>query len=234
MYSVQDWSPHMSFILKGSQIWAIQLKGSFKTKTSIQEYRNANTKLILKLCMNYVVHVSSTMWRIKNQPSNYTTYSDNALHLLVLVTGRLYWGLQVTSSFSIWGCTVKGCFEVGVFWRAKSRLQDFEDFNLEHCQCSKGLSFAVLYWSPHFSSIMQSGNEAFSQPHPPHFSKDSQHTSPDKYSKQRKHDKKCTPFSLDFDWEHKTFRELSWTTSHQRSNYWEHDQFSSFQKFEVV
>ena len=37
---VQDWSPHMSFILKGSQISALQLKGWFKFKTSIQEYKN--------------------------------------------------------------------------------------------------------------------------------------------------------------------------------------------------
>ena len=30
----------MSFILKGSQILVLQLKGSFESKTSIQEYRN--------------------------------------------------------------------------------------------------------------------------------------------------------------------------------------------------
>ena len=38
--NVQDWSPHMSFILKGSQISAFQLKGWFKSKTSSQEYEN--------------------------------------------------------------------------------------------------------------------------------------------------------------------------------------------------
>ena len=38
--SVQDWSPHMSFILKGFQISTFQLKGWFQSKTSIQEYRN--------------------------------------------------------------------------------------------------------------------------------------------------------------------------------------------------
>ena len=57
--------------------------------------------------------------------------SYNALCLLVLVTGILYWGLQVTSSFSIWGCVLKGCFERGIFCRAKSRLKGMEDFNLE-------------------------------------------------------------------------------------------------------
>jgi hypothetical protein len=38
--NVQDWSPNMSFILKGSQISALQLKGWFKSKTSISKYRN--------------------------------------------------------------------------------------------------------------------------------------------------------------------------------------------------
>ena len=79
-----------------------------------------------------MVHVSSIMWRIKNQPSNFISCSDNAVRLLVLVASILYWGLQVTSSFSIWGCVFKGCFERGIFWRAKSCLKGNEDFNLEH------------------------------------------------------------------------------------------------------
>jgi hypothetical protein len=35
---LKAWSPHMSFILKGSQVSAFNLKGPFKSKTSIQEY----------------------------------------------------------------------------------------------------------------------------------------------------------------------------------------------------
>ena len=82
------------------------------------------------------VHVSSIMWIIKNQPSNSTSCSDNAIHLLVLVANILYWGLQVTSLFSNWGCVSKGCFGGGIFWRAKSNLKGIEDFNLEHwCRC---------------------------------------------------------------------------------------------------
>ena len=38
--SVQDWSPHMGFILKGSQISALQLHRRFKSKTLLQVYRN--------------------------------------------------------------------------------------------------------------------------------------------------------------------------------------------------
>ena len=73
---------------------------------------------------------------MKGEPSqrqsNSTSCSDNALRLLVLVAGRLYEGLQVTSSFSIWGCVLKGCFERGIFWRPNSsRLKGIEDFNLE-------------------------------------------------------------------------------------------------------
>ena len=65
-----------------------------------------------------MIHVSSIMWKIMNQASNSTPYSDNALCLLVLMIGKSYWGLQVMSSFSIWGRFLKGYFERGIFWRA--------------------------------------------------------------------------------------------------------------------
>ena len=87
--------------------------------------------------MNYVLHVYNIMWRIKNQPSNSTSCGDNALRLLVLVTCILYWRLQVTSSFPIWGCILKGCLERGIYWRAKSHLKGIDDFNLEHCHQRK-------------------------------------------------------------------------------------------------
>jgi hypothetical protein len=67
------------------------------------------------------------MWSIKNQPSNSMSCSDNALHLLILVAGILYWGLQGTSSFSIWDCVLKGCFERSIFWRAKLYFKGIED-----------------------------------------------------------------------------------------------------------
>ena len=52
----------------------------------------------------------SIMRGIKNQPYDSSSYSDNALRLLVLVAGISYWGLQVTSSFSIWGFRFEGLF----------------------------------------------------------------------------------------------------------------------------
>ena len=74
--------------------------------------------------MNYMVHAFSTMWRIKNRPSNSTSCSDDALRLLALVAGRLHRGLPVMSSFSIWGCILKGYLREVYFegskdvWRA--------------------------------------------------------------------------------------------------------------------
>ena len=48
------------------------------------------------------------MWRITNQPSKSTCGSDSALHLVVLLAGNLYLGLQVMPSFSILGRILKG------------------------------------------------------------------------------------------------------------------------------
>ena len=61
--NAQDWSPHMSFILKGAQISALQLKGWFESNTSIQEdkmkYKNI-IKLVHELydtCFRYNVKI---------------------------------------------------------------------------------------------------------------------------------------------------------------------------------
>ena len=111
----------------------------------------------INLCINYMVHVFSAMWRIKNQSSNFISWNDNAVRLLVLVTGILYGGLQMTSSFSIWGCVLKGCFERGIFWRAKSRLKGIEDFNLEQWYWCKGTG--GIYWPIHVRSLRRSNDD---------------------------------------------------------------------------
>ena len=110
------------------------------------------TNLVLNLCMKYMVHVSTTMWITKNQPSNSTSCSDNAIRLLILVARIWYWGLQVTSSFLVWGCVLKGCSERGIFWRAKLHLKGIEDFNLQHC------SNDTLGNLPSFFSFKPNGN----------------------------------------------------------------------------
>ena len=72
--------------------------------------------------------------KIKNQPSNSTSCSDNALRLLVLVADKLY--LRISSDVFIFnmGLRYEGLFWArGIYWRAKSHLKGIEDFNLEHC-----------------------------------------------------------------------------------------------------
>ena len=93
-----------------------------------------NYKIHIKVVheLQYMVHVSSTMWRIKNQPSSSTSCSDNVLRLLVLVTSILYWGLQVTSSFSIWGWVFEGLFWERYILKGQIAFErGIEDFNLE-------------------------------------------------------------------------------------------------------
>ena len=143
---------------KGSQILALQLKGWFN---SIRQSKNIEMKyetyieFVHELSM---VHVSNPMWRVKNQPSNSTSCSDNALHLWVLVAGRLYWGLQVTSYIFNLVCDLKGCFERGIFegpnriWRAlKASILNTDPIG--HMLTSFG--FALHIWGV-FSTIESS------------------------------------------------------------------------------
>ena len=44
-----------------------------------------NIKVVLNLCMNYMIHVSNILWRIKNQSLNSTSWSDNTPRLFILV-----------------------------------------------------------------------------------------------------------------------------------------------------
>ena len=60
----------------------------------------------------------TTMWRIKNQPSNSIACSDNALCLLVLVAGKLHRRLQVCLHF-----------QFGVMLWERYILKGIEDFN---------------------------------------------------------------------------------------------------------
>ena len=100
--------PSYDFHFVGSRISAFQLKGLFKSKTPIQEYRNEirNSYQTCARIMWYMFQVQCEESR-SNHLSHSTSCIDNALCLLVLVLGRVYWGLQVTSSFSIWNCVLR-------------------------------------------------------------------------------------------------------------------------------
>jgi hypothetical protein len=98
-----------------------------------------------------MVHVSNTMWRVKYQPSNFTSCGDNALYTLVGACGGKIQIVSKISSdifiFSIWSCVLKECFERGIFWKAKSCLKGIEDFNLEHWlqSSSSGIRLKWIY-----------------------------------------------------------------------------------------
>ena len=120
------------FHFEGLSNFSASVEGLVQIQEVDSRLYKRNTKLILNLCMDYyMVHVSSTMWISKNQPSNSTSSSHNALHLLVFVGGKLYRGLQVTSSFSIWGCILKGCFESGIILKGQITFE--EHWRLESC-----------------------------------------------------------------------------------------------------
>ena len=88
--------------------------------------------------MNYMVHVSSTLWRIKNQPSNYTSCSDQCPTLVGSCGGQI---ILMTSSdvfISIWGCVLKGCFERGMFW-AKGQIAFEGHWRLQSWTLVEGL-----------------------------------------------------------------------------------------------
>ena len=126
----QDWSPHMSFILKGSQISAFQLKGWLNPRRQSKNIK-MTYKLILNLCRNYVVHVLSTMWRIKNQPSNCTSWSDNALRLLVVVAGRVYISRTSSDIFILnLGLRLKGCFLREVYFEGPNCIWSLQSWKL--------------------------------------------------------------------------------------------------------
>ena len=73
-----------------------------------------------------------------------TSCSGNALRLLVLVAGILHWGLQVTSSFSIWGRISKSCFERCIFEGPNHVQRALKTSNFEHSPITK---FWLLWWS---------------------------------------------------------------------------------------
>ena len=98
--------------------------------------------------MNWMVHVSSTMWKIKNQPSNSTSScSDNALHLLGSCDGQIKliedfkWCLHFQSGVAFWKAILRDVYFEGPNWH----LKGIEDFNLEQ-HWLKSARFREMVW----------------------------------------------------------------------------------------
>jgi hypothetical protein len=125
--NVWDWSPHMSFILKGSQISAEE--GSVKSKTSVQEYRNE-------------IQSSYQTWYMFPVQCE-ELWIDHLTPLLVVTMPyacwflwRTYyiedfkWRLHFQFGVAFWRIVL---LKRGIFSKTKSRLKGIEDSNLEHC-----------------------------------------------------------------------------------------------------
>ena len=98
--------------------------------------------------MNYILHVSRTIWKIKNKSSNSTSYSDIALHMLVLMVGRLYSEFHVTSSFSIgvvfWRDVLREVYFKGPKHVWKALKTSTLNIDSQHPLCS---TFHILYFT---------------------------------------------------------------------------------------
>ena len=65
--NVQDWSPHMSFIFKGPQISAFQLKGWFKSKTC--QSKNIGMKYKTHIKLVHELYDTCFQYNVKNYES---------------------------------------------------------------------------------------------------------------------------------------------------------------------
>ena len=159
------WSVFKIEVLIWASFWRVIKFQLFSWRIGLNPRRSSKNietkyKPHINLCMHYMVHVCSTIWRTKYPPSNSISCSGNALRLLVLVTDISYWGLQVTmsSSFSIWGCVLKSCFERGryilkgqIAFKRHRRLQSWtlvEIFCLINIvfPSSNGWHRVVIFW----------------------------------------------------------------------------------------
>ena len=71
-----------------------------------------------------MVHVSSTMWQIKDQPSNSTSWSDYTLQLLVLVAAyyieNFKWHLHFQFGIAFWRIVLRE-----VYFEEQNRIQSW-------------------------------------------------------------------------------------------------------------
>ena len=88
---------------------------------------------------------------------------DWLIFLWTVLDGQIILGTSSDVFISIWGCILKGCFERGIFYKAKSHLKGIEDFNLEHLgpwsQKPNGIESAnMMVQTGWFSRVTECGN----------------------------------------------------------------------------
>ena len=112
--SRQDWSPHefsFSRALK-SQPFNSTAGSNPRRRSKNREMNYKKAHIVLNLCMNYMVHVSSTlMWRNRNQPSNSTSCGDKCPTFVGSCGGHII--LRASSDVFIFNL---GLHFEGLFW----------------------------------------------------------------------------------------------------------------------
>ena len=103
--------PSYEFHFEGLSNFSTSIEELVQVQDVNPRIKKWNTRLILNLCMNYMVHVSSTIWRIKHQPFNSPACSDSALRLLALAAGIFI--MRTSSDVFIFNL---GLRSEGLFW----------------------------------------------------------------------------------------------------------------------
>ena len=118
------WKLSYEFHFEGLSNFSSSVEGRAQIQDVNLKIKKWNTKLILNLCMNHMVHVSNTMWRIKNQLSNSTSCSDNALQVLwEYYIEDFMWCLHFQFGVAFWRVVLKGQITFEGHWRLQSWTQ---------------------------------------------------------------------------------------------------------------
>ena len=130
--NVQDWSPRMNFIMKGSQISTLQLKGWFKCKTSLQKYRN-ETQNSYWTCA-WIIWYMFPVQREELKFIHLTPLLVVTMPYACWFLWRAYyiedfkWRLHFQSRVAFWRIVLREVYFEGSILR----LKGVEDLNLEH------------------------------------------------------------------------------------------------------
>ena len=117
------WDPSQCSRLKPS--YEVHFQELWRRQSKNIKMKHKTQMVIQNLCMNYKVYVSNTIWRIKNEPFNSTSCSDNTLrfHIFVWTVLEGQNMLRISSDVFI--------FNLGLpaFWRVVLRKVCFEGLN---------------------------------------------------------------------------------------------------------
>ena len=122
----KTWSPHTSFILKGSQVLGLQLKGWFQ----IQDVKSKNIKMKYKTRITLCAYIIWYVFHVQCEGLRMIILTLLLVMSMPYVCWFLWWACYIerTSSdvfISSWGCNLKGCLEGQIAFERHRRLQSW-------------------------------------------------------------------------------------------------------------